>query len=77
MLTLTRRTHESVVIDGGKVIVTVVEIIGDRVKLAFTAAKEIPIHRAELQREIDSGVRVTPEQRAAKKAAAFCNYKGS
>jgi carbon storage regulator CsrA len=48
MLILTRRLSESVII-GGHVEVQVVGIRGSRVQLAFRAAPEIPIVRAELQ----------------------------
>lgn len=76
MLVLTRRTGERVIIDGGRIVVSVESVEGGKVRIGFVADKDITIHRAELQREINSGVRVTPEERAAKKAAAFRNNKG-
>ena len=41
MLVLTREKNESVVI-GGQIIVTIVEIRGDRVRLGITAPKSTP-----------------------------------
>jgi carbon storage regulator CsrA len=49
MLVLTRRLSEAVII-GGHVEVQVTGISGQRVRLAFKAAPEIPIVRAELLR---------------------------
>jgi carbon storage regulator len=39
---------------GDNVEVTVIEIRGDRVKLGFVGPQEIPIHREEVFRRIDS-----------------------
>lgn len=47
MLVLSRKPNESIVI-GGNVTVTVVEIRGDKVRLAFQAPNDIPIHRQEV-----------------------------
>jgi carbon storage regulator len=47
MLVLTRRKNESVVINDD-VIVTVVEIRGDKVRLAVVCPKEVPVHRQEV-----------------------------
>ena len=53
MLVLSRKHQESVVVgnsDGSECLlkVTVIEIRGNRVKLGFEAAVDIPIHRTEL-----------------------------
>jgi len=50
MLVLSRKKNEAVVVDlGDRVIeVTVVEIRGDKVRLGFTAPKEVPVHRREV-----------------------------
>ena len=53
MLILSRKHQESVIIgcsnsDQYLIKVTVIEIRGNRVKLGFEAAEEIPIHRLEL-----------------------------
>ncbi len=47
MLVLSRKKDESIVI-GDNIIVTVVEIHGDRVRLGFVAPKEVTIHRREV-----------------------------
>ena len=52
MLVLTRKLGERVVI-GNDVVVTVVEIRGERVKLGFEGPPEVPIHREEIHRKIE------------------------
>lgn len=47
MLVLSRKTDESIRI-GNDIEVTVVSVRGNRVKLAISAPKEIPIQRSEL-----------------------------
>ncbi len=47
MLVLSRKSHESVVI-AGEIMVTVLEIKGNRVKLGVEGPLEVPIHRGEL-----------------------------
>jgi len=47
MLVLTREKNESVVI-GGQIIVTIVEIRGDRVRLGITAPKSTTVIRKEV-----------------------------
>lgn len=55
MLVLSRKIGESVRI-GDEVIVTVVEIRGDKVLLGFSAPVDVPIHREEVWRAIrDAG----------------------
>lgn len=51
MLVLSRKKDESVRI-ANDVIVTVVEIRGDKVRLGFTAPGDIPIHREEVWLQI-------------------------
>lgn len=47
MLVLSRKKNESIVIDGN-IVVTVVEVRGDKVRLGIEAPKEVPIHRSEV-----------------------------
>lgn len=54
MLVLSRKKDERIII-GDNVEVTVIEIRGDRVKLGFVGPQEIPIHRQEVYRRIESG----------------------
>jgi len=53
MLVLTRKNQESVVMGGGGGLdrllkVTVLEIVGSRVKLGFEVDQDIPVHRHEI-----------------------------
>ena len=47
MLVLSRQRDESIVI-GDKVVVTIVDIRGDKVRLGIEAPTEIPVHRQEV-----------------------------
>jgi carbon storage regulator len=47
MLVVSRNVNDSIVI-GDDIIVTVVEIRGDRVRLGITAPAEAPVHRQEV-----------------------------
>jgi carbon storage regulator len=47
MLVLSRKKNESIVIDD-RIVITVVEIRGDKVRLGIQAPKEVPVHRMEV-----------------------------
>jgi carbon storage regulator len=51
MLVLSRQRNESIVI-GDNIIVTVVDIRGDKVRLGIEAPSEIPVHRKEVYEAI-------------------------
>jgi carbon storage regulator len=51
MLVLTRKKNESIIINDN-IVVTVVDIRGDKVRLGFDAPKEVPIHRREVYEAI-------------------------
>ncbi len=51
MLVLSRKKNESIVINGD-IIVTIVEIRGDKVRLGIVAPKEVPVHRKEVYDQI-------------------------
>ncbi len=51
MLVLSRKKNESIVIDD-KIVITIVEIRGDKVRLGIEAPKEVPVHREEVYRAI-------------------------
>jgi carbon storage regulator len=51
MLVLSRQRDESIII-GDNVVVTVVDIRGDKVRLGIQAPHEIPVHRREVYEAI-------------------------
>jgi len=51
MLVLSRKKNESIVIIND-IVVTVVEIRGDKVRLGIVAPKDVPVHREEVYEAI-------------------------
>lgn len=47
MLVLSRKKNESIVVDEA-IVITVLEIRGDKVRLGIEAPKSVPIHRSEV-----------------------------
>jgi carbon storage regulator len=47
MLVLSRKKNESIVIDE-RIVITVVEVRGDKVRLGIEAPRDVPIHRSEV-----------------------------
>ena len=64
MLVLSRQRDESIII-GDNVVVTVVDVRGDKVKLGIDAPQEIPVHRREvyeaIRRENQQAALLRPE----------------
>jgi len=64
MLVLSRQRDESIII-GDNIVVTIVDIRGDKVRLGIEAPTEIPVHRREvfeaIQRENLQASRVQPK----------------
>ena len=64
MLVLSRQRDESIII-GDDVVVTIVDIRGDKVRLGIDAPSEIPVHRREvyeaIQRENRRAAQLRPE----------------
>ena len=64
MLVLSRQRDESIMI-GENVVVTIVNIRGDKVRLGIEAPEEIPVHRQEvyeaIQRERRRSEQVSPD----------------
>lgn len=57
MLVLSRRCLQSIVVgmpDGRRIVFEVVEIRGDKVRLGVTAPEDIPVHRKEVQEQVDN-----------------------
>ena len=63
MLVLSRKRDERIVI-GDNIVITVVEVRGDKVRLGIVAPKEVPVHRQEVFEAIHG-----------KEAPAAENYK--
>ena len=65
MLVLSRHRDESIII-GDDIVITVVDIRGDKVRLGIQAPQHIPVHRREvyeaIQRENQRAARTRPEQ---------------
>ena len=63
MLVLSRQRDESIII-GDNVVVTVVDVRGDKVRLGIEAPREIPVHRREvyeaIQRENHQAAQIDP-----------------
>lgn len=63
MLVLSRRKDERIVI-GGSIVITVIEVKGDKVRLGIEAPKEVSVHRHEVHAAI------AEEQRLAEAEAS-------
>jgi carbon storage regulator len=59
MLVLSRKRNESIVIDDN-IVITVVEIRGDKVRLGIEAPKEVPVHRGEVHERLVANGEITP-----------------
>lgn len=53
MLVLSRKKNESIVI-AGDIVITVVEVRGDKVRLGIEAPKDVPVHRQEIHDAIQA-----------------------
>ncbi len=67
MLVLSRQRDESIII-GDNIVVTIVDIRGDKVRLGINAPTEIPVHRQEvyeaIQRENRRASQLDPDEAA-------------
>ena len=50
MLVLSRKVDERIILDGGRIAITVCHIDGDRVRIGVQAPREVEVHREEIQR---------------------------
>jgi carbon storage regulator len=69
MLVLSRKKNESIIIDEN-IVITIVEIRGDKVRLGIEAPKEIPIHRSEVHAAIHAENNNSGKQDPPKVASA-------
>jgi carbon storage regulator len=71
MLVLSRQRDESIMI-GDNIVVTIVDIRGDKVRLGINAPTEIPVHRQEvydaIQRENARASQIQPKDTQALRA---------
>jgi len=51
MLVLSRKRNESIIIDDN-ILITVVDVRGDKVRIGIQAPREVPIHRSEVHEAI-------------------------
>lgn len=65
MLVLSRKKNESIVINND-IVVTVVEIRGDKVRLGIVAPKEVPVHRQEVYEAIHGKPEPAPSNAGTK-----------
>lgn len=54
MLVLSRKKDESIVISDS-IVVTVVEVRGDKVRLGIVAPRDVSVHRSEVIKAIEAG----------------------
>jgi carbon storage regulator len=80
MLVLSRQRDESIMI-GDNIVVTIVDIRGDKVRLGIEAPTEIPVHRQEvfeaIQRENLRAARLEPQDTRGLRGRAGCESGGS
>lgn len=63
MLVFSRKNNEQIVIRDD-IVVTVVEIRGDKVRLGIQAPREVPVHRREIYDAIRNAAARDPEARS-------------
>ena len=66
MLVLSRKKNESIVI-GDNIVITVVDVRGDKVRLGIDAPKDVPVHRREVY---DAIKKAEQEKDSARQEAA-------
>ncbi len=65
MLVLSRQRDESIII-GDNIVVTIVDVRGDKVRLGIEAPREVSVHRREvyeaIQRENQQAAKIQPDE---------------
>ena len=64
MLVLSRRTNESIIVNGN-ITITVLEIRGDHIRIGIDAPREISVHREEIHTELARANKAATGSRAA------------
>lgn len=60
MLVLSRRKGESIVI-GDNIVVTIVDVRGDKIRIGIEAPPTVPVHREEIAEAIARSIQITEE----------------
>lgn len=63
MLVLSRKINETIIINDN-IVITVVDIRGDKVRLGIDAPKDVPVHRQEVYDAIKRGENASGTRRA-------------
>jgi len=63
MLVLSRKINESIIIKDD-IVVTVIEIRGDKIRLGIEAPKNVPVHRQEVYEAIHNQAHQNPPKAA-------------
>ena len=69
MLVLSRHRDESIII-GDNIVVTVVDVRGDKVRLGIDAPTEIPVHRQEVYEAIQRERQAEQQQSSSQQGAS-------
>ena len=69
MLVLSRQRDESIMI-GDNVVITIVDIRGDKVRLGIEAPQEVPVHRQEVYEAIKREGRLSTAGRGREQQAS-------
>jgi carbon storage regulator len=64
MLVLSRKKKERIVI-GGNIVITIVDVRGDKVRIGIDAPRGVPVHRQEVVDAIETEDLVTSNANAA------------